>query len=586
MTKTVLKNIFRMPTSKEMKDAFEGKAVMPSDYQLTNLSVFASIMLTFRMVSCVPRSKFITVSESTESRVKKNLTIINNILRRYNSDDSVDDLLYNLKNTKTMIEKECGGINLASIVKDAASFNDLTALNTLMPRVAALVRGIYGSDSKAIAAREYNATITAINGDNDGIFAMCRMSGDAETAYEPSDKEIELTKKVYNLLLPMFTELAKTGIKPKTWVKRIDDADTFNSILNGKLLVNVKDAILNFQGTIGEFNEAITARLEASKKPAEKKYSKAFIDDELIANIDMMTQKFEKLGYEGGFTIGNLIDYIKTYDTDIIEMLKPFDIESDMFNTETFPTFGSLMAFFYEPERLYKATMALGINFRAREAGAARKGAAVAVDARSIAKCIKTREKKAAEQKEKYGQVNAELADSIIKLKSDATAILNKAAKNAISTTHTADINVFDKLKEALVSTSDDEYYTTSFIIKTKNQQVVDFVENFVKNLFVQHEKYLNTASYEIDNLELGKNLTEIAIDYPKTSKLKNAFKGDNGYKMMVAVLRTIKAEIASKLELNVPFIMDREEIRLNMTESMAMQRQGDIMDAWEAFIA
>lgn len=577
MNKAELKNIFRMPTSKEMKDAFDGKNTMPSDYQLTNLSVFASIMLAFRMVTRVPRSKIITVADSTEVAVKKNISIISNILKRYDGNDSIDILFNNLKNTKCDMEKKFGGINLATVVKDAASFKSLTAINTLLPRIAPLVRGIYGSDAASISAREFNNVYAAINPSESDY------KEPSVDNYEPSVKEVELTKKIYNELIVLFTELSKTDLKPKTWIKRLDDADTFNSIINGELLFEVKPAILSFKGTINEFEEAITNRLNAAKRPAEKKYAKAVIDDELIDSIVSLTEKMKKLGLEGGFTIGNLFEYIKKYDTDIILMLEQFGLTADMLNTETFPTFESLMKFFYEPERLYKATMALGVNFRSRESGVARKGAAVAVDARSINKCIKSREKKAAEQKEKYGQVNSELSDSIARLKADAANILNK-----VTDVHQGESNLdaILKLKEALITASEDEYYTTSFIIKSKNQNIINFVEKFVKNLFVRHEKYLNTASYEIDNRELGKNLTEIAIDYPKASKLKKAFSGESGYKMMVTVLNSIKAEIATKFEMNVPFIMDRDEIRLNMNESQAMKRGGDILDAWDAFCA
>lgn len=574
------KRIFRLPTKAEIEAAFEGKDEEPSDYQLSALTAFSSIMNSFGFTYRVARSKKAALTHSTLIQAEKKSSIIRNIFALYDEEDPIEIFYDDLNNSKDVIERKFEGINIANILKRVRDWREVTTLDALMPRIAAEVRSNFGSDAGAIAKQTYNNIVNrAINSHldpDDAHFATQDVDRSAE--YEPSQKEIELTKKIYRELLPVFQDLQMQGIKPQTWVKRLDRADTFNAIMNEDLMSGFKPEMLSFNGTIGEYRDRILAYLKSVAKPGEKMHAKTVIDNEVQESLTELAEKMKRLGYKDGFNIENWFDYLKEYDDDGVlrTIAAKYDLTKSDLTTSKFPDFESFMRYFYEPERLYNIFERLNINFRARKAGEVRKGASSAVNVRSQRKKLETAEKAAQREKDKKGRISQATQDKIANLKRDAIETLAKVADRAQKTGNVDDSGEVKKFVNAIMSTGEDEYYTSTFIVKTMNKEIVKFIKKQLEKNLKEAEPYVNIFAYTPGDEEWHGRATEIAIDYPRDSKLYKVFK-NKGYAFMVSIMKVLSNLVENELGKRIGFVHDRDDIHINIHGIEVVRREGDI---------
>lgn len=586
------KKIFRLPTKAEIEAAFEGKDEEPSDYQLSALTAFSSIMNSFGFTYRVARSKKAALTHSTVVQAEKKSSIVRNIFALYKEDDPIEIFYDDLNNSKDELERKFDGINIANILKGVRSWADVTALNTLMPRIAAEVRSNFGSDAGAIAKQTYNNIVDrAINSHLDNDYDRVPTEEvEKQPAYEPSQKEIDLTKKIYKELLPLFNNLSQEGIKPQTWVKRLDRADTFNAIMNEELMAGFKPEMLSFHGTVGEYRDRLLAYLKSVAKPGEKMHSKTVIDNEVQESLTELAEKMKRLGYKDGFNIENWFDYLKEYDDDntLRTISARYDLKASDLNTDKFPDFETFMRYFYEPVRLYSIFEALGINFRARKKGDIRKGASSAVNVRSQRKKLQTAEKAAKKEKKKTGKVSMATQEKIATLKRGAAEILAKAAERAQKTGEADDLHEYQQMQDEILKSGESQYYTTTFLVKTLRKDIVTFIKKTLKDNLRKFDKYSIVNSYNPRDSEWEDRATEFSIDYYKNSKLYSPFK-KNGYKFILSIMDFLDQEIRKEFKVKVTFIRDRDEMHFNMRDDEAIRRYGDtsaIIDNIERYLA
>lgn len=581
------KKIFRFPTKQEIMAAFEGKDSEPSDYQLCAVTAFASIMNTFGFTYRVPRSKKTHITHSSIVQAEKKSASLRNIFAQYNENDPIEIFYSDLQNSKDKIESNYEGVNIANILHGVRNWSDVNGMEKLMPRVAAEVRANIGSDADVIASNTYNSVLNGVaNGnfmdDHKKIGAAQKKSD-----YEPSQKEIDLSKKIYRDLYELFGKLASEGVKPQTWVRRIDRADTFNSIMNEELMAGFRPEAYNFKGTIGQYRDKILAYLKSVAKPGEAMHSKTVIDNEVQESLTELAEKMKRLGFKDGFNIKNWFEYLKEYDDSTLSFAaRRYGLSEDDFNTKKFPDFESFMRYFYEPERLYDIFESLNIKFRARKAGETRKGASLAVNARDTKRKLDVAQRQAEKEKKKSGKVSSSTEDKIMKLKRSGAEIIKKASKRA-DTEDGADLKIFNKLQDEILSKGEEEYITSTFIVQTLDGKIARFIEKSLEEELKSVEPHVNVTPYVPNDPEWNDQVIEIALDYPRSSKLYKIFKKNP--KFMFGIMDWLKAQISKKLGKNVQFVKDQDEIHLNMSAEEAMNRAIDpeeAMSEWERILA
>lgn len=135
-------------------------------------------------------------------------------------------------------------------------------------------------------------------------------TGGAENEYTPSDMEVQMVKKIYSQIQPIIKEGEASGKSPKAYIKMLTNADSFKSILREPVMDGIRNDIMTFKGTCGEYANFIVKYLESQEKGSEKVHAKTVIDTDVKNKLTQIAKEMKENGMKDGMTFSNLMNYI------------------------------------------------------------------------------------------------------------------------------------------------------------------------------------------------------------------------------------------------------------------------------------
>lgn len=580
------KIIFRLPNKNEIN----ASGIESSDYQLPALTIYSFVMTQLGLCNRgAVRSKKIPLTKANTREINRYKSIISTVLNDFGKNEPVE-LFYDNMQHSLNVENKKLGINIASVFETLKTWGALNDRNKLLQVIAGFVRGKYGSDSKETDRKTLNSINQGINNyaeRNDGEEAssakrMKMQTGGTENEYTPSDMEVQMVKKIYSQIQPIIKEGEASGKSPKAYIKMLTNADSFKSILREPVMDGIRNDIMAFKGTCGEYANFIVKYLESQEKGSEKVHAKTVIDTDVKNKLTQIAKEMKENGMKDGMTFSNLMNYIAENNRMASDFLKKTLGVDAKGAAEKFSSFEEFNKAMYAPDVMKGIYESLSVNVRARAKGEARKGRALEVDARSIRKQIANLERKAEAQKENSGKIDPKLAEQINNLKQKAKQIIddikNKRAENGEDD---SDLRSLENSQKGIEKHEEEiEYMTWAFDVYSKNSETLNFVAKKLYEILSNFNKHINIDAIDSANSDKA---TTFIIDYPKSSKIYKAFKDKP--ELTDQITAWVSQEIKKGLGKNIKFDTEEGLINLTQEESFSKLDSGESAeDAWADF--
>lgn len=580
------KVIFRLPNKSEINES----GIESSDYQLPALTIYSYVMTQLGLSNRgAVRSKKIPLVRANTREVNRYKSILSSVINAFGKNEPVE-LFYNSLDNSLNSVNERLGINIASIFDTLKNWKNLNNKDLLLRVIAAYVRGKYGSDSAETDRKtmdslnkSINNYAERVNGDDAVSAKKIKSTPKTTQEYTPSDKEVQLVKKIYSQIQPIIKQGEESGKTPKAYIKEMTNADSFKSILKEPVMDGIRNEIMSFKGTCGKFASHIVKYLESQEKGSEKVHAKTVIDTEVKNKLNEIGKQMKAEGIKDGVTFKNFINYIVKNNISAKEFLeKTLGVPANKI-TSSFSSFEDLNKIFYSPESIKKIYSSLGVNVRARAKGETRKGRALQVDAREVNKRIAKLERKAAKEKEDEGKIDAKTAKNIHDLKQKAKQIVSDAKAKRLENGEDEDtsLDVFDdRQKTAEKHENEIEYYTWAFDVRSRKSETLDFIAKKLHEILSNYNKYINIDAYESNNDEKS---TTFVVDYPQSSKIYKAFKSKP--EITDQIIAWISQQLKKDLNKNIKFDLESGFVNVSQEESFDKLDNGEAPeDAWDRF--
>lgn len=338
------KIILRPPTKSEIQAA----DLNPSDYQIAQLRILSKILFDFGLVSKVYRAKKATVSRNNGKRIEKFKTIFRTFLQNFNSNEPIA----NVRRAFALVTDETfTAVDLVNVLKATKNWQ---SEEQLLGNLATIYRNInaYGQ------------------------------------AVEPSANDIKTVRQTYNNLSQYIdTELA-AGHNEQEIQKSITYANTINNVMAEDELENAYDIVYKDTNvnTVSDLEADIDQYLSEQQTEGKSMHANTVLHEEALRNLRELSVKMKNDGFSGNLTPGNIFEYLKANEPSTINFITTsYDISPDELTDERFPNWESVAKFFYSPDMIRHIEQdLLGVQQRARSAGENRKGALLAVDAKTV----------------------------------------------------------------------------------------------------------------------------------------------------------------------------------------------------------
>lgn len=329
--------ILRKPTSEEQLLA----RIDTSDYQISGLTIQSSILFNFGFCSRVYRSKTATVQKSNRKKAARYRQIIQKLFAYYKSDDPVERLYADMDETVTNLDERYK-VDLESLFHPIASWREAARQDILLPQVAREVKSRYAKPPKI-----------RFNFEEDSV-------EEEPVLYEPSEREVAECKDLYRRMLEFVKERSAGGLTLRKWMKRAVLMDSFVSIVDDTLLAPVRDAVLSWEGSVGELGDYLMGFLDREVRETVRAHARTVMESECrerqreVAQIlfqDNIPFDFDGFKY-----------YMENYASNTCNTLQ----ETYGLDFDTLYSFEDLARFFYEPERMHEIRRNLNVKVRAR----------------------------------------------------------------------------------------------------------------------------------------------------------------------------------------------------------------------------
>lgn len=336
--------ILRPPTKAEIQAA----EINPSDYQIAQLRILSKILFDFGLVSQVYRSKKATITHNNARRIEKFKTIFRTFLQNFNSNEPIA----NVRRAFGLVTDET--FTAVDFVNALSATKDWNSEEQLLQNLATIYRNInnYGKNT------------------------------------EPSQQDITIVRKTYNNLAKFVDAELKAGHSQNEIKKAITYANTINNVmaedeLEGAYDLVYKDTNVN---TASDLEADIDQYLSSQQTEGKSGHANTVLHQEALQNLKELSAKMKLDGYSGDLTTQNVFDYLHANEPDIIDYISmAYDIPAEKLSGDNFPTWESVAKFFYSPENIRRIEIdQLEVKNRARATGDIRKGALLAVDAKTI----------------------------------------------------------------------------------------------------------------------------------------------------------------------------------------------------------
>ena len=365
------KIILRPPTKEEVRAADTN----PSDYQIAQLRILSKILFDFGLVSKVYRAKKATIARNNVKRIEKLKTVFRTFLQSFNSEEPVVNVRRALNLVKDELFTSVEFINIITATKD------LRDESQLLRNVSTVYRNVMNYD-------------------------------------EPTDEDVIAVRKIYNKLADYVNTELTAGHEVGEIKRGIMYANTINHLMEEDELENAHDLVYSDPNvnTVSDLEADIDQYLTEQQSQGKYGHANTILHDEALDNLRKLSIKMKNDGFSGNLTPGNIFEYMKSNEPAIIDYVSSnYNISPDELNGEKFPTWESVAQFFYSPEMIRHIELELlKVDQRSRAVGENRKGALLAVDA----KTVQNRKEALARQMEK--KENTESPTGTLKAKLDA----------------------------------------------------------------------------------------------------------------------------------------------------------------------
>ena len=338
--------IFRPPTKQEIQAADTN----PSDYQIAQLRILSKILFDFGLASQVYRSKSASIVKSNVKQIEKYKQIFRIFLQGFNSNEPIK----NVRNLLTLVSDDI--FEVSDLITVLNATKDWSSENELLMNLASMYRSINQYDKNA----------------------------------EPSKSDVKAVRQVYNKLSDFLQSAQKASRSPREIKKALTYANTINNLmaehdLQGANELVYKDTAVK---TVSDLEADIDQYLTSQMQEGKTGHANTILHEEARENLQKLAAKLKNDGYKGGLTTKNVFDYMKANEPETIQYISnAYNIPENDLSGEHFPTWESLAKFFYSPENIRHIEFdQLQVVQRARTTGDSRKGALLAVDAKTIAK--------------------------------------------------------------------------------------------------------------------------------------------------------------------------------------------------------
>lgn len=336
--------------TKPTRDEQIAARIDTSDFMISGLTIQSDILFTFGFCSKVYRSKVTTVQKSTKRKVSKYMQMFNKLLSMHSPEAPVSEVFADKDLTVTSLSDQFH-IDFSAIFGcGATSWDNLAKMEVLLPIIAQETRSKYAKPPRF----KYNF-------EDDDIEEII-------DEYEPSEVEVEECKHLYVTLQKWIAEQKKLCVPYRKFAQRCAVMESVMLILNEPTFIDIKDDVINFNGTVDNLRKFIDNFLTPKACNAIHGHSQTVMENECIAKQEEVAEILSREGID--FDFNGFKYYLENYAPEVIDKL----VEKYALDIYSLDSFEEMRNYFYEPRRMHAIREALGVKVRSRSLGGERKG--------------------------------------------------------------------------------------------------------------------------------------------------------------------------------------------------------------------